>query len=104
LFPVWTAVVLLIDALAITEAALGGPGQAIAAVYVALLQVGLVELFVSRDTVRVGQNRHKLITLGNVHHAIVAALTEDRARDRVNTPARRAGFGDIRDDFDDHAG
>ncbi len=97
LFPVWTVVVVLIDALVITEAVLGGPGRAMVAVYVALLLVGLVELLViSPDTVRVGRNRRKLTILGNVHPAFVAALTEDRARDRVNTPARR-------DDFDDHA-
>ena len=49
-------------------------------------------------------NYHVPRIAGQNYDYLVAALTEYRARDRVNTPARRAGFGDIRDDFDDHAG
>jgi hypothetical protein len=39
--------------------------------------------------------------LPNVHPAFIAALSEDRARDRVDNPFRRGGRGDVRDDFDD---
>lgn len=101
-FPVWTVVVVSIDALLITEAVLGGPGRAVVAAYFALVLVGFVEAFViSRETVAVGQNRHKSVTLGKLHPAFVAALTEDRARDRVSNPARRGGGHDVRADYDD---
>jgi hypothetical protein len=47
---------------------------------------------------RAGKDR---VQLNHVHPDFVAALVEDRARDRVDNPDRRALRGDLRDDFDD---
>jgi hypothetical protein len=41
------------------------------------------------------------VYLSGVHPDFVAALIEDRARDRVDHPDRRTLRGDLRDDFDD---
>jgi len=47
---------------------------------------------------RAGRDR---ISLNRVHPDFVAALAEDRARDRVDNPDRRTLRGDIQEDFDD---
>jgi hypothetical protein len=45
--------------------------------------------------------KRRKVTLPGIHPAFAAALAEDRARDRIDNPARRAEHGDVRDDFDD---
>ena len=47
---------------------------------------------------RAGRDR---VELKGVNPVFVDALIEDRARDRVDNPDRRALRGDVRDDFDD---
>lgn len=62
----------------------------------------LIDLAVlARGEVGVFRNGPDKVRLVRVHPDFVAALTEDRARDRVDNPARRSLRGDMRDDFDD---
>ncbi|MBO0698734.1 MAG: hypothetical protein J2P46_10090 [Zavarzinella sp.] len=70
---------------------------------VGVLGVGFLidQLVVGRGEVGVFRNGPGKVRLVRVHPDFVAALTEDRARDRVDNPARRLLRGDMRDDFDD---
>jgi hypothetical protein len=53
-------------------------------------------------TVRASKLVREGLRFSGVHAAFVAAVWEDRARDP--DPARRIGFGDVRDDYDDGPG
>ena len=68
-----------------------------------VLMVGLVIDIstVGRREVRLVRGSPTEVRLTNVHPDFVNALIEDRARDRVDNPDRRALRGDIRDDYDD---
>jgi len=103
LFPIWTAVALLNDALIVVELALGGPGLSCCTVigvfFCALLASGII----ARGRIGVTKPHKGDIRLTGVDEAFAAALIEDRARDRVSNPDRRVDHGDVRDDYDDEA-
>jgi hypothetical protein len=58
-------------------------------------------LTIGRREVGVLRAGDKEVRLNNVHPTFLAALIEERARDRVDNPDRRALRGDVRDDYDD---
>jgi hypothetical protein len=101
--PAWAVVVLAVDAYAVFLAVHGRDGSpylcvGLAAVVVA---VALENWVVGYGAVKVEQTQKDKVKLAGVHETFVAALLEERARDRVANPDRRAPRGDERDDFDD---
>jgi len=70
---------------------------------VGVLGIGFLidQLVVGRGEVGVHRHGPGRVRLIRAHPDFVAALIEDRARDRVDNPARRALRRDVRDDFDD---
>jgi len=103
LITLWVLVALVIDA-GLAAALYRQPGWfCVLAAGIALFLVA-VDRVVAWRTRRRAKKRTFKFNLPFVHPAFVAALAEDRARDRVLNEDRRAGFGDIRDDFDDQAG
>jgi hypothetical protein len=101
LFPIWTAAALLNDVLIIVEAALGGPGLGCLGMFGVVGCALLTSWLISRGRIGIAKPPKADIRLTGVHKAFAAALTEERARARVDDPARRAGHGDVRDDYDD---
>ena len=72
-----------------------------AAAGVVCLGLAVDQLFVARGEVGILRASPTEVRLTNVHPDFVNALIEDRARDRVDNPDRRALRGDLRDDYDD---
>jgi hypothetical protein len=102
LLPIWTVAAIVVDVDIIAEAAMGGPGLSCgAAMLVFFLAVFADVVLITRGAVQVARPGKTGIQLKNVHPDFVAAVIEDRARDRIDDPDRRAGFGDHRDDYDD---
>jgi len=107
LIPGWTLAVLLLYSFGLAFLILGD--DQIAAVcflspVVALVLTALVEnLVLLRGAVRTAKTEDKKldVRLSSVHSEFVAALAEDRARDRVDNPERRVPTRDVREDFDD---
>jgi hypothetical protein len=101
LFPIWTAVALLNDVLIIIEVALGGPGLSCCTVIGVFLSALLASGLIARGRIVITRPAKRDVRLNGVHETFAAALAEDRARARVDDPARRGGHGDVRDDYDD---
>jgi hypothetical protein len=72
-----------------------------AAAGVIMVGLALDGIAVLRGEVRFGPGRSGTVRLNGVHPAFVAALVEDRARNRVWDAARRPQHSTERDDFDD---
>jgi hypothetical protein len=102
LMPVWTAAAVLVDAWIVAEVCYGGPGMSCCGSIAVLLGILTAGTLLSRGRVRVTKQPKKdIVYLDKVHPAFVAALAQDRARDRISNPDRRVGHGDVRDDYDD---
>ena len=101
LLPAWTAAALVLDACLIVETAFTGTGFSCYGLLAALIVATIASGVIERPLVRLGGARKPGFRLTNAHRAFVAALIEDRARDRVDNRDRRGGFGDVRDDYDD---
>jgi hypothetical protein len=99
LIPVWALISLSIDAFLLSSM-IFQPGATCGAVAVVAVWLLLFDIF-SGWRARRKAKKPTTVRMPGVHANFVAALLEDRARDRVDNPARRGGFGDIRDDFDD---
>jgi hypothetical protein len=101
LVPIWIAWSIAVDAFLVVQSVTGGPGLLCFALvgfpfFFAALEV------VTRPVRPKGERpANRGLPLTAVHPAFVAALVEDRARDRVANPDRRSLRGDMRDDFDD---
>ena len=101
LLPVWTATALVADGLVVIDFLTGKPGSLCFAPLVVLMAgvIGLV--CVSRWRTGIDRRDHTGLLLTGVSEEFATALAADRARDRVSKPDRRAGHGDVRDDYDD---
>jgi hypothetical protein len=104
--PAWCAAVLAAEVCGLVLHAQGDPGGA-AYFGVGPVALGLALLVenavVLRGAVRLAKPDKDHVRLSGVHEEFVAALLEERARDRVSNPDRRAPRGDVRDDYDDEA-
>jgi len=103
LVPLWVTVSLAIDTVLAAALYHQPGGTCMLAAGVATF-IAAVDRFAAWRARRRGQKRPLRFNLPFVHPAFVAALTEDRARDRIDNPDRRGGHGDVRDDYDDEAG
>jgi hypothetical protein len=103
LVPIWCLYVLVVDAVMVVGPLLNSPGWFCAIATGAAVFIVLLDAGHGWRRRRRGQTKWQSFKLPGVHPDFVAALLEDRARDRVNNPDRRGGHGDIRDDFDDNA-
>ena len=101
LLPTWTAVAVVLDAGLVVEAAVTGTGVACCGLTLVPVAAALASGLVERRLVRLSGPRKPGLRLTNCHPGFVAAVLHDRARDRVDNPDRRGGFGDARDDYDD---
>jgi hypothetical protein len=103
LIPGWAAVVLAAEAYGAFLQMEGRDGSAFFCVGLPALAVALVleNWAIGYGAVKVEQAHKDKVKLVGVHETFVAALLEERARDRVANPDRRALRGDMRDDFDD---
>ena len=107
LVPGWTLAVLLLYASGLAFL-IQGDDQVASVCFlspvVALVLTALVEnLVVLRGAVRTAKTEDKKLDLrlSGVHPEFVAALAEERARDRVDNPERRVPASDLRQDYDD---
>jgi hypothetical protein len=101
LLPAWTVATVLMNIAVIIEIAVDGKGIACYGLFLVLIFVLFGAAFIERGLVRVTRPKEPGARLSNLHPEFVVALTEDRARDRVDNPDRRGGFGDVRDDYED---
>ena len=101
LFPVWTAATVLLELTLLVELLMDGPGVSCGGPFVLLVGALVASGVIGRGRVRLAKPAKAGVRLTGVHPAFVAAVLEDRARDRVSNPARRTGHGDVRDDYDD---
>jgi len=107
LMPTWTLTVLLLYGVCIMYLIKGDEENAAAAfiaVPAAIVVVALIEnLVIHYGTVRLlKEDKTTDVRLRGVHADFVAAIAEERARDRVDNPKRRPiRQRDMRDDFDD---
>jgi hypothetical protein len=101
LFPVWTAAALLLELTIIVELVADGPGISCVGLFVVVMAALVAAGFIGRGRIGLAKPPRVAVRLSGVHPAFAAALTENRARDRVSNPDRRAGHGDVRDDYDD---
>jgi hypothetical protein len=96
--PFWIVFVVAIDA-AVIVALVHHFWTTIAMAAVLFAWMMLIDGVIGR--LRRRKKKNLTVRIPWVHPAFVAALLEDRARDRVGNPDRREGFGDVRDDYDD---
>lgn len=97
---VWVVCALGLDVYLTVEFLTHGPGVLCFATVALPLWAAVLERL-TRLPVKELRPTERTVPLGRVHPAFVAALIEDRARDRVANPDRRSLRGDVRDDFDD---
>jgi hypothetical protein len=103
LVPLWIVYVLFLDT-GLVVVLVAGPAWP----FLLMLLLGLSLIAVGDAGAawlarRRGKRPEPTYNFPGVHPAFVAALLEDRARDRVSNPDRRGGRGDVRDDYDDEA-
>jgi hypothetical protein len=104
MLPIWTAVALIMDAMIVAELFMRGPGLSCGAAVVAMMAVLVADgTLISRGGIKLMRPGKTGLMLRTVHEGFVAAIVEDRARDRIDNPLRRWGHGDVRDDYDDEA-
>jgi hypothetical protein len=103
LFPIWTAMAMVMSVLFIVDVALGGPGPSCCGVVGVMMGAVFASAVIAWGRIGITKSPKSDIRLTGVHEAFAAALAEDRARDRVSNPDRRGGHGDMRDDYDDEA-
>ena len=104
LLPIWSAAVIVLDVAIIIALMAGAPAIWCVVYFFPLMVVGILDgLLTGRGAIKLSRPRKCPIRLHDSHPAFVAALLEERARDRVSNPDRRGGHGDVRDDFDDEA-
>jgi hypothetical protein len=99
--PIWIAGSIALDAYLVFHLVTSGPGVLCVALVVFPVIVSALE---GVTRLAKGQGEPPAgpgVPLTGVHPAFVAALVEERARDRVVNPDRRNLRGDVRDDFDD---
>ncbi|MBO0697292.1 MAG: hypothetical protein J2P46_02755 [Zavarzinella sp.] len=104
LVPVWITVVTGVEAYGVwVQAVEGRNASAFFCVGMSAVAaaIAIEKLVILRGAVRVEQPRKDEVRLSGVHEEFAAAFLEERARDRVDNPARRSLRGDIHDDFDD---
>jgi hypothetical protein len=102
LAPLWVAFSLAVTCYSVVAVWNGvnpAIGLAWAGVFIGAATFDAVEVWTGRRS-----RRTKGLPLAFVHPAFVAALLEDRARDRVSNPDRRGGPADVRADYDDEPG
>jgi hypothetical protein len=105
--PGWTIAVLILDAFGVMYLIQGNAEIAavcfLSPVIVMVMTVLIETLVVLWGAVRTAKTAdQKLeVRLSSVHPEFVAALAEDRARDRVDNPERRVPGSDMRQDYDD---
>jgi hypothetical protein len=104
IFPVWTAAALLMELTIIVELVADGPGISCVGLFVVTMVALVAAGVIARGRVGLAKPPGVAVRLTGVHPAFAAALTEDRARDRVSNPDRRGGHGDVRDDYDEQLG
>jgi hypothetical protein len=104
LLPVWTVAAVLMDVVLVIDMATNFLGFACIGTWVVLIGAVIASGAIGRGRVLVGKPGKTGLRLMDAHTAFVAAIQEDRARDRVSNPDRRGGFGDVRDDYDDEPG
>ncbi|MBO0697293.1 MAG: hypothetical protein J2P46_02760 [Zavarzinella sp.] len=101
IIPCWIIGVVMLDSFVMEDIFTGRPGLlGLAIVPIPLLFTSL-EALTRKLFTQGGPATTTGFPLTGVHPAFVSALVEDRARDCVANPDRRALRGDIRDDFDD---
>jgi len=61
----------------------------------------VLSMYVSLTAIRVTEITDRTMTLAGVNEQFIAALEEDRDRDRADGRDRRRRYDDVRDDFDD---
>jgi hypothetical protein len=101
LLPTWTAAALVLDVSLVVETAIAGTGISCFGLLLVLIIATITAALIEHGLVLLSRPRKSGLRLNNVHPKFVAALIEERARDRVDNPDRRDGFGDVRDDYDD---
>jgi hypothetical protein len=101
-FPLWSATVIAFEVIGVVVQAQGYDASAYFCVGPPALTLALLaeNVLILPGSVRL-MKPEKGVRMTGVHDEFVAALQEDRARDRVANPDRRALRGDMRDDFDD---
>jgi hypothetical protein len=104
LLPIWTVAALIMDALVLIDVAYDGPGIGCIGTWSVVGGAVVAAAIINRGRIQVMKPGKTGLRLTEVHPTFVAALMEDRARDRVSNPERRGGFGDVRDDYDDEPG
>jgi hypothetical protein len=107
LIPGWTLAVLVLHSFGLAYL-IQDDGEIAAVCFlspvIVMVMTALVEnLVVLWGAVRMAKTEDKKldVRLSGVHPEFVAALAEDRARDRVHNPERRVPDGDLRHDYDD---
>jgi hypothetical protein len=101
LWPIVFVVSLAVQVLCLTGVILHPAFYAHSAAGVVVVGFVIDGLVLGRGEVTVHRAGKEAFSLNRVHPDFVAALIEDRARDRVDNPDRRALRGDMQDDFDD---
>jgi len=107
LIPGWTLTVLVLHAFGLAYLIQGDGDTAavcfLSPVVVVVMTAVIENLIVLWGAVRTAKTAdQKLdVRLSSVHPEFVAALAEDRARDRVDNPERRVPDGDLLRDYDD---
>jgi hypothetical protein len=100
--PVWVLYVLAVDTSLVVAIVVGPSWAFLLMLTAALVLVAVADAVAGWRIRRRGKRPERKYNLPGAHPAFVAALLEDRARDRVSNPDRRGGHGDVRDDFDDN--
>jgi hypothetical protein len=101
MIPFWIALVFLVDTSIVIDLYTGRPGLLGVGVVTVPLFLASLEALTRRSTKHAGGPADNGVLLSGVHPVFVAALVEDRARDRVANLDRRAASEGVRADFDD---